>query len=269
MKKYELDQRVAVVTGAAMGIGKCIAMTLAEQGAVAIVADLNLEKAQETVQEIEAAGGKAMAVHMDITKEASVKAAFEQIKAKYETVHILVNNAGRPGKPPKSDIFDKPFTDWDELYECNLRGTVMVTREVYHLMKNQQWGKIVNIASISGKMATPTTPDYGTFKAGIIQYTKTLAKDLAAFNVNVNSVCPGFLYTPLWQKGAAQIAENYPEGQRPEPYAIFQSFVKKTTPMQREQTVEDIANLVAFLVSEDSRNITGQSISVDGGCYME
>lgn len=269
MKKYDLDNRIAVVTGAAMGIGKCIAATLAEQGAVVVVADMNLEKAQETVKEIEAAGGNASAVYLDLTKEETVTAAFEEIRKQYKTVHILVNNAGKPGVPPNKDIFDKPLSDWDDLYKTNLRGTVLVTREVYHLMKNQKWGKIVNIASISGKMPSPTTPGYGTFKAGVIQYTKTLAKDLAAFNVNVNSICPGFLYTPLWQKGAAQIAANYPEGQRPEPYAIFQAYVQKTTPMQREQTVEDIANLAAFLSSEDSRNITGQSISVDGGCYME
>jgi NAD(P)-dependent dehydrogenase (short-subunit alcohol dehydrogenase family) len=269
MKNYEgYDGKIAVVTGGASGIGKQICLNLAEQGATVIVADINFPGAEETVKLIKEAKGEGFAIDIDITDLKSVETGFATVIEKYKTVDILVNNASKPSTPSLPNIFSKDISEWDEIFQIDLRGLVYCIKQIYELFKEKKSGKIINIASIAGRMATPTVPVYGSLKAGVVQFTKTLAKDLAAFNINVNCICPGFLFTPMWQQSGTLIANSYPEESRPTAYEVFTNMIQGIVPMKREQTVEDIANAVAFLCSEYAKNITGQTINIDGGTLM-
>jgi NAD(P)-dependent dehydrogenase (short-subunit alcohol dehydrogenase family) len=269
MKNYEgFEGKIAVVTGGGSGIGKGICNDLADQGAIIAVADINLEGAKETVAELEGKAAQACAVQMDVSDEKSVKAGFADVIARFGTIDILVNNAATPGSSVAADLYTKPSAEWDDVFAIDLKGVVLCVGQVYRLMREKKSGKIINIASISGRMASPSVPEYGAVKAGVINYTQTLAKDMTPYDVNVNAVCPGFLFTKLWQRMGATIAEKYPEGQRPTPYQIFTNMIKSLTPLGREQQVEDVAHLVTFLCSGNAKNITGQAINVDGGTCM-
>lgn len=265
----ELFGKIALVTGGASGIGKAICEDLAKNGATIVIADINEKTALETAKELEETGTDVLAIKMDVSNKQSIEDGFAKALEKYKTIDILVNNAASPGSGVAlPHLYSKPSSEWDDVFAIDLKGLVLCVKQVYHLMKENQSGKIINIASISGRMASPSVPEYGAVKAGVIQYTQTLAKDLAEFNVNVNAVCPGFLFTNMWKTMGEKIVENYPEDKRPTPYQVFKNMVESLTPLKREQEVEDIAYLVTFLATEKARNITGQAINVDGGTCM-
>jgi 3-oxoacyl-[acyl-carrier protein] reductase len=244
-----LKGKVALITGAGsqIGYGKGAAMVLAREGCDIIAGDIDLEGARKTAADIEALGRKAMAVKVDITKSAEVNDMVKAALAKFGKIDILVNNAGASFQP-------KPFAEKTEA-ECdadlnlNLKGTLNCTRAVINHMISRKSGKIINIASVAAKMGAPLDDIYAAAKAGVSIFTKSLGVQVIASGINVNAIAPGV--------GMTNFVRNIP----PE---LLERFVKQT-PSGRANKPEDIGNMVAFLASDVSSNIVGQTISVDGG----
>ncbi len=299
----KLKDKVAIVAGGGQGIGEGIVRCLAEEGADVAVVDINSENARKVADEVKAMGRKALAVVADLTNDDEVKRAVQEPVDFFGKIDILVNNVG--GVSEETSQLMQEYREllgdeslppymyfssevWDRYYKLNLKTHVMMSHAVTpHFMK-QRSGKIVNISSIAGRGPDPGQMPYGAAKAGDISITWSLARALAPFNVTVNCVCPGFVYTPLWARGAAaqynRIREAKTKGQElPDrfrrfeaediegltPYEFWMKYiVVPATPLGREQTAEDMGRAVAFLVSEDAKNITGQTIHVDGGITM-
>ena len=264
----DLAGQKALVTGASVGIGRAIAQTLTDRGAAVAIGDLNLDGAREAARSL---GKSSLAMELDVGKNKSVTAAFGAIVQRWGRLDILVNNAGvvtatpgREGFAPDRDI------DWTAVWNVNLRGTVRCSAAAVKLMKKQRHGKIVNIASMAGHAARGTGGAYAVSKAAVLRYTKGLAMEVAPFNVNVNAVCPGAVWTPLQERAATRRRQVEPErfAQEKELYDVFTETFSPITPLARPQTPEDVANAVAFLPSEQSRNITAQCLHVDGGVIL-
>ncbi len=266
----DLTDRVAVVTGGASGIGRGICLSLAGQGADIAVADLDQPTAMSVAAEVTGAGRDAMAVAIDVSNKASVSEAIGQVLDRFGRIDILVNNAGVLGAPGWWERDPPDDDDWDLILAVNLRGVVNVTQAVMPHMKERRDGKIVNIASIAGRQGGPDVPAYHASKAGVISWTQSNALQLAEYNINVNAICPGVLWTSMYERLTARRTTFVPEaeitGLKGRDY--FDKMVELRVPMKREQTPEDIGKTTAFLVSDDARNITGQAINVDGGIRM-
>jgi len=245
----ELKGKVALVTGAAQGIGRAIALLLAQKGADIIVSDINLEKAEETAKEIEAIGRKAMAVKVNVADMNEVEHMVEVILERFGQIDILVNNAGIA---KDKLILRMTEEDWDAVLNVNLKGTFHCTKAVIRHMTKQRRGKIVNIASVAGEMGNAGQANYSASKAGVIGFTKTIAREFAQRGINVNAIAPGYIVTPM--------TEAIPEKLREE--------MKQMIPVERLGRPEDVAEAVLFLVSEASSYITGQVLNVNGGIYM-
>ena len=260
-----LDGKTALVTGGGRGIGKGIALELAEEGADIIIADIDLDNAENTAIELRELGRKVTVVEMDITQEVSVAAAVSSALSQHAQVNILVNNAGVIGDHVVGD--EVQLEDWDKCYEVNLRGIWVVSRAIIGHFKEIGGGKIVNIASVAGRHGSGMHADYSASKAGAISVTQSLANELGPFNVNVNAVCPGVLWTSMWRQLEGMYSRDASE-ENVNQRKIFEGLIKDRCALSREQTPEDVGMLVAFLASERSRNITGQAINVDGGMLM-
>lgn len=260
-----LDGKTALVTGGGRGIGKGIAVELAKEGADIVIADIDLDNAETTAIELRALGRKVSVVEMDITQEVSVASAVSSALSRHAQVNILVNNAGVIGDHVLGD--EVQLEGWDKCYEVNLRGIWIVSRAMIGHFKEIGGGKIVNIASVAGRHGSGKHADYSASKAGAISVTQSLANELGPFNVNVNAVCPGVLWTSMWRQLEGMYSQDASE-ENVNKRKIFEGFVRDRCPLGREQTPEDVGMLVAFLVSERSRNITGQAINVDCGMFM-
>jgi 3-oxoacyl-[acyl-carrier protein] reductase len=245
----KLKGKVALVTGAAQGIGKAIALLLARNGADMVVSDINLEKAEETAKEIRAIGPKAMAIKVDVANLSDVERMVTGILEKLAKIDILVNNAGITRDKL---ILRMTEEDWDVVLGVNLKGTFNCTKAVVRHMAKQRSGKIVNIASVVGEMGNAGQANYSASKAGVIGLTKTIAREYAQRGINVNAIAPGYIETPM--------TEALPEKAKEE--------LKKLIPMERLGKPEDVAEAVLFLVSEESSYVTGQVLNVNGGIYM-
>jgi 3-oxoacyl-[acyl-carrier protein] reductase len=245
----ELKAKVALITGAAQGIGKAVTLVLARHGADVVVADVNIEKAQETAREVEALGRAAMAVRVDVTHLEDVEKMVEAAVQRFGKIDILVNNAGIARDKL---ILRMTEEDWDTVLNVNLKGTFNCTKAVIKHMSKQRSGKIVNIASVVGMMGNPGQANYSASKAGVIGLTKTVAREFAARGINVNAIAPGYIQTPM--------TEVLPEKAKEE--------LKRLIPMNRLGQPEDVAHAVLFLVSEVSSYITGNILNVNGGIYM-
>ncbi len=244
-----LKDKVALVTGGARGIGQAIAMTFAREGADIVVADVNLEVAQQTASDIEGLGRRAMALAMDVTNYEAVEEGINKILDKMGKVDILVNNAGIT----KDNLLLRMSpADWDAVINVNLKGTFNCIKAVTRPMVKQRSGRIISIASIIGLMGNPGQANYAASKAGIIALTKTVAKELASRNINANAVAPGFIQTAMTAKLPEDIKKK----------------MQEAIPLGTLGTPEDVANVCLFLASEESRYITGQTITVDGGMVM-
>lgn len=263
-----LAGQVAVVTGAARGIGRGIAGCLAEDGASVVVLDRDGMAAEEATRNIERRGVGGLAVTADVTDVDSLAQARERIIERFGRVDILVNNAGVGGAPGWNSDEHTREDDWRTTFEVNVLGLVHAVDTFSDQMVARKSGRIINISSIAGKRAAPLIPFYSASKAAVINYTKSLALEFARHNITVNAVCPGHLWTDMWDELAARIAARNPAMAEVSHREIFTAMVQRMTPTKREQAPEDIGYLVAFLASERARNITGQAIDVDAGARL-
>ena len=265
----DVTSKIAVVTGGGRGIGRGIALALARNGADLVVADINSDDAGNVAAEVAELGRESIASHLDVTSQDSVDRMVDEVLARFGRIDVLVNNAGIYAAPAFEERDEANEDDWDMIYEVNVKGVVRVTGAVKPSMKERRYGKIINIASVAGRQGNPGNPPYNVSKTGVISYTQASALELAAFGINVNAICPGLLWTPMWERIAVRrssIPVENPDGLSPRD--LFDWTIQRDIPLKREQTPEDIGNLATFLASDYSRNITGQSINVDGGLRM-
>jgi NAD(P)-dependent dehydrogenase (short-subunit alcohol dehydrogenase family) len=245
MSQGRLQNRVALVTGAARGIGRATAEKMLQEGASVALLDIQEADLTRTVEELKTFG-KALGIRMNVTSTDEVDRAVDQIIAQWGRVDILVNNAGAGGAARLEDVTSE---DWDRVVNVNLKGTFFCTRAVLPNMQKNRYGKIVNIGSRAGLGKEERTV-YAATKAGLIGVTRTWALELARYNINVNYVGPGPIETEFF------MANNTPEQTR----AIL-----GTVPLQRMGKPRDVANLISFLASDEASFITGQSIFICGG----
>lgn len=265
-----LNNKIALVTGAGRSIGSAIASKLAEYGATVIVADISFENAQSTAEGISDTGLKAIGISLDVTNQESAENVCEEILRRFGRIDILVNNAGVVAAPGWEDRKRPNDSDWEFTYSVNARGMARMSDIVAESMKQQKGGKIVNISSVAGRASGSTTSiAYSASKAAAISITQTMSQELADSNINVNVICPGLIWTEMWARIAVHYG-NIPERAKglKDPREIFNRTVKERIPLGREQTSADVANAVLFFASDLSKNITGQALNVTGGWTM-
>lgn len=258
-----LDGRSAVVTGAGAGLGRAIAIALAQQGAEVAILDRDPAAAEESARLVQLAGGRARFFTCDVAQAQQVQQVVAQAAAA-TGLDIVVNSAGVASAP------GMPFTnnteaDWDRALAINLKGAVHVCQAAHPWLLRSPAGRIINISSITGVIAAAYMPPYSVSKAALNAWTRVLARELAPHHIAVNAVCPGFIWTPLWEKLGDEMARHDAGQQGSDAADVFAQRVRQHVPMQRPQTLEDVAYLVAFLCSAAAANITGQIIGVDGG----
>ena len=260
-----LERRVAIVTGAGSGIGRAIARRLAADGYGVAVLDISEESAGITCSMmVRDEDGDASAYRCDVTRESEVATTITEVRNRLGPIAILVNSAGvacAPGLP----FTNNTEADWDRVMSVNVKGMFFAAKAASADMIAAKDGRIVNVSSIVGLINAPFMPPYSVSKAAVNSLTKVMAKDLAAHGITVNAVCPGFVWTGMWDEVGAAMVDASGGAQGKTPREVFQSRIDTLVPMRREQTPEDIAALVGFLCSPAARNITGQIIAVDGG----
>jgi 2-hydroxycyclohexanecarboxyl-CoA dehydrogenase len=247
-----LKGKNAIVTGAASGLGLATAKRLAHEGAAVAVWDIDEAGAQRAVDDILAAGGRAIASRVDVSSRAQIDAGVKRARAELGPVTILVNNAGMTGFVPFLEITEEA---WDRMLMVNLKSMFMAAQAVLPDMLSAGWGRIINISSSSAQTGAARMAHYASSKGGVIAFTKSLAMEFAAQGITVNNVPPGFVDTPMLRASSSLIATGS---------------IEKTaaaSPMKRAGRPEDIAAACAFLASEDAGYITGHTLSVNGGRY--
>lgn len=245
-----LVNKSAIVTGGTRGIGKEIAKSLAENGAnIAINYRRYTEEIEELIEELRALGVKALAIKCDISNEDEVNKFIKEVKENFGSIDILVNNAGITKDGLLLRMSEKDFND---VIDVNLKGTFNMTKAVSSIMVKQRFGKIINISSVVGVAGNAGQCNYAASKAGVIGFSKSIARELASRNINVNVVAPGYINTDMTKGLPDKVKEE----------------VLKTIPMKKIGEPKEIANLVLFLSSDLSNYITGQVINVDGGMVM-
>jgi 3-oxoacyl-[acyl-carrier protein] reductase len=251
---FELNDRVAIVTGSGSkkGIGRTIALALADQGAAVVVADLNLEGIEDTVNAITEAGGRAIGVELNVTNKESVDAMVEKVLAEYGRIDILVNNAGIS---QKVTVQDMTLEDMTRVFNVNMFGLFLCSQAVLETMKNQKFGRIISLSSVSAKRGGGVFggAHYSASKAAVLGFSKNLAREVAVDGITVNCVAPGLVNTEIWK--------SLPEGDAKNVIASI--------PMGRPGEVKEIASTIAFLASEEASYITGEEIDINGGSHMD
>ncbi len=245
-----LRGKIALVTGAARGIGRAVAVELARHGADVAVVDLNLDGAVETAAEITGIGCRALALQGDVAAAREVEGFIQKITDNFGRIDILVNNAGITRDTLLMRMKEE---DWDAVLNINLKGVFNCTKAVSRLMVKQKSGRIVNITSVVGLTGNAGQANYGASKAGVIGFTKSVARELASRNITVNAVAPGFIATDMTRVLPDQVKEK----------------LAAQIPLGRLGQPEDVAAVVVFLASEEAGYITGQTITVDGGMVMQ
>jgi NAD(P)-dependent dehydrogenase (short-subunit alcohol dehydrogenase family) len=251
---------VAIVTGAGRGIGRATALELARMGADVVVAELDRAGAERTAGEVRALGRRALAVVTDVTSRKDLAAMVEQTRSALGRIDILVNNAGIYRAAATLEVTEE---HWDAIMNLNAKGVFFASQAVLPTMIAQKRGAIVSLASMAGKIGSKTNLPYNASKAAVISMTKSLALAHAADGIRVNCVCPGFVETDMWTSVAAE--QGAMLGMTAEE---FTSQRRRQVPLGRMERPEDVANVIAFLVSPRSEYMTGQALSVDGGLVM-
>jgi 3-oxoacyl-[acyl-carrier protein] reductase len=240
--------RVAFVTGASQGIGRECALSLARAGARVVAGARNAQKLSDLVSEIQAAGGEALAVELDVTSAESVKNAFAEAEKAFGPVEILVNNAG----VTKDGLAMRMSPEaWSEVMDTNLTGAFRCIQAVLRGMMKQRWGRIINISSVVGLSGNPGQANYVSSKAGLVGLTKSLSQELGSRNITVNAVAPGFIETAMTQALSAEAREA----------------ITTKIPLGRIGEASDVAHAVCFLAADEAGYITGHTLSVNGGMY--
>jgi len=257
-----LRGRVVIVTGGARGIGAAIVEGFTKEGVNVVIADIELDIAKKLATDLTKNGIKALAVRTDVTNKTDVDNLVATALGEFGKIDILVNNAGVVRDILFVDIEEK---DWDLVNNVNAKGVYLVTRAVVPHMIAAKYGKIVNISSRAGKEAQIGLSHYSASKFAVIGLTQALAKELAEYDINVNAICPGILRTFMWEKVILN-ARAKRQGLTRE--QVFESWINQI-PLRRPQVPEDIANVVLFLSSQVSQNITGEAINVSGGLRMD
>ncbi len=243
------ENKVAIVTGSARGIGKAIALKLAKDGYDVVISDILEDVAQETAKEIEALGQKSLVVVADVSKaEDAARLIDETVKA-FGRLDVLVNNAGITRDNLAIRMKEN---EWDMVLNINLKGTFLCSQAAAKVMMKKRSGRIVNIASVSGILGTAGQANYASSKAGVIALTKALARELGPRNITVNAVAPGYIITEMTEKLPDKVKEDY----------------LAQIPLKRGGTPEDVANVVAFLASDAASYVTGTTLIVSGGLVM-
>ena len=242
--------RVALVTGAAAGIGKACALRLAREGKAVGVLDLNLEGCQAVVDEITAAGGKAIALQASIADRPQVAAAVDKLRAAFGPVTIVVNNAGISNFIAFEDLTD---ADWDRMFEINTKGTFIVTQICLPDMKAAKWGRVINISSSSAQTGSVPQVHYSASKGAVITMTRSLAQALGPYGITVNNIPPGAVMQTIMSEA------------NKDNFQVSMEQLTRMIPVGRTGVPDDIANACAWLASEDSGYVSGQTIGVNGG----
>lgn len=244
-----LNEKVAVITGASRGIGRSIALAMSAQGATIVAVDMDQSSTEAVVAELQAAGGKALAVVGNVTVSADAERMIEAATEAFGRVDILVNNAGitRDGL-----LMRMKDDDWDAVMNVNLKGAFLCTRAAFKVMSKQRYGRIINIASVVGQMGNAGQANYCASKAGLIGLTKSNAREMAKRSITVNAVAPGFIATAMTDALSDKVRAE----------------LTAQIPLERLGSADDIANAVVFLAAESSGYITGHVLSVNGGMYM-
>ena len=242
---FDLKERVAIITGSGSkkGIGRTIALTLAEQGAAVVIADINFDGVQDTVNEIKEAGGKALGIELNVTSKDSCDAMVKKTLEEFGRIDILINNAGISQKVTVQDM------------TLNMFGLFLCTQAVLETMKDQKYGRIISLSSVSAKRGGGVFggPHYSASKAAVLGFSKNLAREVALDGITVNCVAPGLVNTEIWKSLPEEDAKS----------------VINSIPMGRPGEVKEIAATIAFLASEEASYITGEEIDINGGSHMD
>jgi NAD(P)-dependent dehydrogenase (short-subunit alcohol dehydrogenase family) len=255
------SESTAIVTGGARGIGQSICIELARRGASVVVADLDSEEMAETKELVEETGQRCELVETDVASSQSVQETVGWVLEEFGSIEYLVNNAGIAG--PTAPCEEVSAEDWEQTLAVNLKGPFQMCREVLPHMKSESFGRIVNIASVTGKRPLPNRTPYATSKMGVIGFTRTLAAEVGEENINVNAVCPGSVdgprITKVFERQAEETGQSYEE---------VRGNVEREAARGELVQREDVADLVGYLCSEKSERITGQDINVSAGKVM-
>ncbi|KPK02502.1 MAG: hypothetical protein AMK71_01990 [Nitrospira bacterium SG8_35_4] len=244
-----LEGKNALITGAAQGIGKSVALGMAREGANIGISDVNLALAEQTAKEVTALGVKSFAIQLDVADQDSVSRAFRTFADEFSSLDVLVNNAGIT---KDTVLLRMKESDWDAVININLKGSFLCMKEAVKVMAKQRYGKIISISSVVAFMGNPGQANYSSSKAGLIGLTKTVAREYAGRGIRVNAVAPGFIQTAMTDALTDAVKDD----------------MKKAIPLKEFGSAEDVAAAVAFLASGEADYITGQVIHVNGGMYM-
>ena len=257
----KLLNKTAIITGGGKGIGRAISLMFAREGANISLAARSTDLMEETSREIMALGRRVLVNTTDITKVEQVERMVKQTLEEFGGIDILVNNAGIAG--PTKYVYEITLEEWDETFNVNLRGAFLCCRAVVPLMIRRGGGKIINIASMTGKRPLPMRTPYCATKMGLIGFTRSLASELGKFNINVNTICPGAVEGPRIE----MVIRNAAKAERVTEDEVRRRFLSDS-PLGRMISAEDVAKLAAFLASDDSKNMTGEDINVTAGVVM-
>jgi len=247
----ELNDKIALITGSARGIGRAIAYRFAEEGAFTVITDIDMEGASTVLEQIKKRGADGISIKVDVTDEKQVKKLFSTVMEKYHTLDILVNNAGACKNIP---ILEITPDEWDTYVNINLRSVFLCSREAFRIMKEKGYGKIINMGSMAAKIGGIIAgAHYSAAKAGVLCFTKSLALQSAAYNINVNAIAPGPVSTKMTEEWGEE---------------INRAFMARI-PFKRYASPEEVAEVALFLASEKSKYITGEIIDINGGMFMD